>query len=349
MSSDSEDSIPNNDVMPSERTNNQPTEESDVATENVGERRSSTTTNRTAIYQNDKFIMFLIDQLTDLQEQNHALGKRIEKLEKIQLESNEARLRSSNELQKDIKEYKGDIRDLRYSFNEILNLLTGDRLHIVENESVTAIEPIVKEEPSNAILIPAVNSIPPSSNSEPVVDTRPLGPQINISSNISQYRLSRKLRTVTEVATEYYEGLPNCPSVLSLDRLYGTKWRNSPSDRTIFAKRMCLIHRVENLLEYPEKFGFSKKLSRSEAVRVMENLRLGNNSYRKTGCRMTLAQLYEYLSKKEDSIEDYSLTINKKASPWRAMRIRERAFKTTQPTSSLETVQLDATEQNQEE
>lgn len=133
---------------------------------------------------------------------------------------------------------------------------------------------------------------------------------------VLRYRMNRAVKTVKDLAREYYEGLPGQPSVLSLERRFGSTWRSSASERTFFHKRFVIIQRIESILRDPAKFKLPLDISRRNAVRVVENIRIGNNTFNNgSPCCMTLAQLYIYFSKKMDSHHDYSLTLINKDVP----------------------------------
>lgn len=117
----------------------------------------------------------------------------------------------------------------------------------------------------------------------------------------TSYKLNRAIQNVTDAAREYFEGLPGQPSVLSLERRYGSTWRRSAKERTLFTKRMTIIKRIIDIKDDPNKYGLSlpeNKISRNQAIKVVENIRLGNNTFKGHHCRLSMSQLYEYFSKK---------------------------------------------------
>lgn len=133
---------------------------------------------------------------------------------------------------------------------------------------------------------------------------------------IQRYRMNRAIKTVTDLAREYYEGLPGQPSVMALERRFGSTWRSSAGERTFFHKRYVIIQRIETILREPSRYNLPLDLTRRKAVRVIENIRVGNNKYNNgSPCCMTLAQLYLYFSKYMDSYDDYSLTLKNKDAP----------------------------------
>lgn len=133
---------------------------------------------------------------------------------------------------------------------------------------------------------------------------------------IQRYRMNRAIKTVTDLAREYYEGLPGQPSVMALERRFGSTWRSSAGERTFFHKRYVIIQRIETILREPSRFNLPLDITRRKAVRVIENLRVGNNRYNNgSPCCMTLAQLYLYFSKYMDSYDDYSLSLKNKDAP----------------------------------
>ncbi|CAI4048307.1 hypothetical protein SKDZ_13G2370 [Saccharomyces kudriavzevii ZP591] len=150
----------------------------------------------------------------------------------------------------------------------------------------------------------------------------------NRSANVgTSYRLNRAIQNVTDAAREYFEGLPGQPSVLSLERRYGSTWRRSAKERTLFTKRMTIIKRIVDIKEDPSKYGLSlpdNKINRNQAIKVVENIRLGNNTFKGHHCRLSMSQLYEYFSKKMDKPEDYSLTLKRRGKPRRIFLLEER-------------------------
>ena len=138
------------------------------------------------------------------------------------------------------------------------------------------------------------------------------------------YKMNRAIQSVYDVAKEYYEGFPGKPSLLLLDRRFGSTWRRQRGERTMFAKRKCIINRIEDILRRPAKYNLPEGLRRNQAIKVMENLRLGNNNYKGHVTRLSLSQLYEYLSKKMDSAADYSLHITERGVPRREILMKER-------------------------
>lgn len=136
------------------------------------------------------------------------------------------------------------------------------------------------------------------------------------NSFIQRYRMNRAIKTVTDLAREYYEGLPGQPSVMALERRFGSTWRSSAGERTFFHKRYVIIQRIDSVLSNPSKFNLPSDITRRKAVKVIENIRVGNNTYNNgSPCYMTLAQLYLYFSKHMDTVDDYSLHLKHKDVP----------------------------------
>lgn len=123
------------------------------------------------------------------------------------------------------------------------------------------------------------------------------------------YKINRALYNVIDLAREYYEGFPGKPSVMLLERRFGASWRRDSKDRVLFTKRKCIINKIDEIVKNPEKFNLPTKISRKSAIKVVENIRLGNNKFRGHACRLSLSQLYEYFSKKQDTPDDYSLEL----------------------------------------
>ena len=139
-----------------------------------------------------------------------------------------------------------------------------------------------------------------------------------------EYKINTAVQNVYEVAKEYYEGFPGKPSLIQLERKFGSTWRRKRGERTLFAKRKCIINRIENVLKDPKKYDLPDDLTRNQAIKVVENIRLGNNNFKGNVCLLTLAQLYEYFSKKKDVLTDYALTVKQRGIPRRSILQRQR-------------------------
>ncbi|SCV01624.1 LAME_0G17458g1_1 [Lachancea meyersii CBS 8951] len=146
----------------------------------------------------------------------------------------------------------------------------------------------------------------------------------SIHDRAANYRLNRLLKTVQDLAREYFEGLHGQPSVVALERRFGPSWRSKGSERSFFAKRMQIIHRIIDVRDHPEKYNLPADMSLKKAIRVIENMRLGNNMFHGVATRMTLNQLYIYLAKKMDRPEDYSLQLGQVARPRRLQLFEQR-------------------------
>lgn len=138
------------------------------------------------------------------------------------------------------------------------------------------------------------------------------------------YEMNRAIQSVHDVAREYYEGFPGKPSLLSLERRFGSTWRKEARERTLFAKRKCFINKINDVRNNPTKYNLPEDIKRNQAIKVIENVRLGNNTYKGNHCRLSLSQLYEYFSKKMDKIEDYSLILKNRGEPRRVILMRAR-------------------------
>ncbi|SCU92405.1 LAFA_0F10220g1_1 [Lachancea sp. 'fantastica'] len=146
----------------------------------------------------------------------------------------------------------------------------------------------------------------------------------SFSDRAAHYRLNRLLKTVQDLAREYFEGLQGQPSVVALERRFGPSWRCKSSERSFFAKRMHIIQKIIDVKDNPDRYGLPADMSLKKATRVVENMRLGNNLYQGQSTRMTLNQLYMYLAKKMDRPEDYSLQLRNFARPRRVQLFEKR-------------------------
>lgn len=158
-------------------------------------------------------------------------------------------------------------------------------------------------------------------------------PNGNIDSNYSEnftfelamnYKMNRAIQSVHDVAREYFEGLPGLPSLMFLERRYGSTWRRSAKERTLFAKRMSIVNKINDVRKNASKYGLPEKTNRNMAIKVVENIRLGNNDFKGHHCRLSLSQLYTYFSKKMDKQSDYSMTLKNRGEPRRMYLMRER-------------------------
>ncbi|KAL6937124.1 hypothetical protein ACO0OL_001685 [Hanseniaspora opuntiae] len=139
--------------------------------------------------------------------------------------------------------------------------------------------------------------------------------------DVHVYKMSRDLTTVSQLADEYFVGLNGLPSVMNLDLHFGALWRKT--DRSFYSKRMIIINRIKDVVDNPRKYKIPESyiddkdgtIPLSLAVKVIENIRLGNNKYGRNELEgnkvMSLNRLYIYLKGKLDIQEDYSITLSK--------------------------------------
>ncbi|SCU94621.1 LADA_0G09780g1_1 [Lachancea dasiensis] len=302
------------------------------------------------------FRTLVLKQLTRIQEQNDALEARIRQLDQDQqdfyVDTCEKLDRGFRRVDKGFEEL-GSMKEV---FKEIVGIMSGERVRFIDhsNENITADEaegvgeslllasnfnpaervqqaamrsgrrtrePSVKQEvsePWQSLNYPNFGA--PSGSGNPGAGDE----DEQLNDRAVNYRLNRLLKTVTDVAREYFEGLPGQPSVAALERRFGPSWRCQASERSFFAKRMQIINRIIDVKDHPEKYNLPGDITRRKAVRVVENLRLGNNSFHGRATRMTLNQLYIYLAKKMDKPEDYHLHLREFARPRRDLLIAQR-------------------------
>ncbi|KAH9156696.1 hypothetical protein AeRB84_001431 [Aphanomyces euteiches] len=89
---------------------------------------------------------------------------------------------------------------------------------------------------------------------------------------VSKFRMSRQLYTVNQAWTEYVIGLPPSPSILSMERRCGYKWRSTNTDTQFFIRRKPLYEAIETLL----REGKTEK----QAVQIVESLLPKNKKLR---------------------------------------------------------------------
>ncbi|CCX06815.1 Similar to High-osmolarity-induced transcription protein 1; acc. no. Q6CR76 [Pyronema omphalodes CBS 100304] len=80
------------------------------------------------------------------------------------------------------------------------------------------------------------------------------------------YRLSRNIKTVRELWEEWNNGLgPNQPSIVSLEKQFGPKWRSSTAERKFYSRRKVIIEEVNK----HQKFGYTEE----DALNMVEGFR----------------------------------------------------------------------------
>jgi hypothetical protein len=117
---------------------------------------------------------------------------------------------------------------------------------------------------------------PPSSSPDPpptAVDTttRPASHPNDTTArssapSIPVYRLSRRLRTVTDVWREYAEGIAGGPAVRDLERIHGTFWRKERKESRFFSRRNVIYSEVKRIAD-------EKLISCDHAAQALEKRR----------------------------------------------------------------------------
>ena len=64
------------------------------------------------------------------------------------------------------------------------------------------------------------------------------------------HRMSRPTTTIAQLYTEWFTGLGNKPSVVWMDRQFGTKWRSENKEKVFYSARKTIIDHVED--QFPE-------------------------------------------------------------------------------------------------
>lgn len=138
--------------------------------------------------------------------------------------------------------------------------------------------------------------------------------------DVNVYKMSRDLTSVAELADEYFVGINGLPSVMNLDLHFGTLWRKN--DRSFYSKRIIIINKIKDVVNNPKKYEIPDTyiseddgtISLTLAIRIVENIRLGNNKYGRAelvGNKvLTLNRLYIYFKGKHDTIKDYDVLLS---------------------------------------
>jgi transcriptional activator of glycolytic enzymes GCR1 len=66
------------------------------------------------------------------------------------------------------------------------------------------------------------------------------------------HRMSRQTATVAQLYTEWFTGLSNKPSVVWMDRQFGTRWRGENKEKVFYSVWKTIIDRVEDRLRSGE-------------------------------------------------------------------------------------------------
>ena len=320
------------------------------------------------------FQTFIIDKLSQIQQQNLELQNQLSQIQKEQetyyLESQMKLQIGSNDTERCIQE----VRAMKEVFKEIVGIMSGERIRIVsssennnnedyqsniqnstllaENDSKERLRKrntfqCEREIISGSSLIKTEEDQEEGgilgSSADNTIERTPehcdrsfkgttsnynTENQVGVNGDINQnYKINRSVRNVPELACEYFEGFPGKPSMLYLERRYGSHWRRNSKDRTLFSKRMCIINKIKEIHQYPCRYNLPENISRNTAIRVVENVRLGNNNFKGRSSLLSISQLYLYFSKKMDKIADYSLTLNNRPNTRRFYLMREREHK----------------------
>lgn len=288
----------------------------------------------------------VLEQLSQIQEQNELLKARIIQLEREQEDFYVETCQKLGKGFKQVDKCVTDVRAMKEVFKEVVGVLGDQRAphwdhsndHVTTQEANSLSEsqllpenttnnqeqrglqrsmelrhldsvPWIKPEESDMWKRLNYHDFEPPASLLANAELSSINP-LDISNLAAQYRLNRSLRNVTEVAQEYFAGLRGQPSLLALERRFGPSWRRKPSERTFYAKRMHIIHKIIDVKDHPRKYNLPANLSRVQAIEVIENIRVRNHTFpgKRFGA-LSLNQLYIYFAKKMDSINDYSLTL----------------------------------------
>lgn len=301
------------------------------------------------------FLSFLVDQLTKVEEQNEWLKNKVVQLEK---EQEEYYLDSRKRMElgfKNVAKCVDEVSAMREFFKEIVGIMSGERVRFVDHSHENVTNEEASRVSSSTLLANnsrrerqerrqlyeadymALNADSFVKTEESARDSRLLhqeddhedGENSDSSHDaefqrVANYKINRAIQSVQDVAREYFEGLPGRPSLMSLERRYGSTWRRSSKERTLFAKRMCIINKINDVRKNPTHYGLPQSINRNMSIKVVENIRLGNNTFQGHHCRLSLSQLYTYFSKKMDQPEDYSFSLKTRGEPRRIYLMRER-------------------------
>lgn len=110
---------------------------------------------------------------------------------------------------------------------------------------------------------------PPSFSSDPPPMTTRAN-ETTARPAIPVYRLSRSLRTVTDVWREYAEGIAGGPAVRDLERIHGTFWRKERKESRFFSRRNVIYGEVKRIAD-------EKLISCEHAAQALEKRRMELN------------------------------------------------------------------------
>ncbi|AMD21796.1 HFL060Wp [Eremothecium sinecaudum] len=286
----------------------------------------------------------ILDQITKVQERQEQLDSKIDRLAKEQEEFYLSEYKKMDQGFKEVSKCLKEVNVMKEVFKEIVGVMTGDRVRFIDHSNENCVQEDTTGINQSDLLVDNMRREMQRRQTDWIRDRIALETRTNhrVKSEFENdrmvqqmylqperegagasedslarvppedfptYRMNRAIRSVTDLAREYFEGLRGKPSVMSLERRFGSTWRNSSKERTFFHKRMCIINKINDVKDNPTKFSLPAGMTRKMAIKVVENMRLGNNSFKGKRCCLTLSQLYVYLSKKMDTPSDYSLEL----------------------------------------
>jgi hypothetical protein len=117
-------------------------------------------------------------------------------------------------------------------------VVTGQSIHVASSENDTNIQ--VFEAPKGAVV------------------------EVDCNVSVLSYQMNRYLSTVSELWTEWHQGIGSCPSVAFMDTTYGTKWRSGESK--FYLRRKLIIEHVKLTMS-------TRNVSADSAIQYVENIK----------------------------------------------------------------------------
>jgi hypothetical protein len=120
------------------------------------------------------------------------------------------------------------LNELQLNFQDVVSGRAAIRLTVDRNAHVEVNEP----------------SLPAAEENIEEATHLSIGIASAADASVEQYKMSRHISSVAELWREFYVGLAGGPSINSLERDFGNRWRRSAADSKYFSKRKLIIEKV---------------------------------------------------------------------------------------------------------